>query len=120
MKSGDPKVFSAANKVIRKAQNQDIVLHFYSDFDFSSCSVISFCDASFANLPNAGSQGGFICLLVDKNGVYFPIAWQSRKVKRVVKSTLAAECLSAVEAAELIVYISELIRRWGWLRGERT
>ena len=110
MKSGDPKVFSAANKVIRKAQNQDIVLHFYSDFDFSSCSVISFCDASFANLPNAGSQGGFICLLVDKNGVYFPIAWQSRKVKRVVKSTLAAECLSAVEAAELIVYISELIR----------
>lgn len=49
-------------------------------------------------------------MLVDKNGVYCPIAWQSRKVKRVVKSTLAAECLCAVEAAELTIYIAELIR----------
>ena len=110
LKSGDPRVFSAANKVIRKIQNQDVTLTFHNDFDFSSCSVISFCDASFANLPNAGSQGGFLCFLVDRNGVYCPIAWQSRKVKRVVKSTLAAECLCAVEAAELTVYIAELIR----------
>ena len=40
------------------------------------------------------------------NGVYCPVAWQSRRIKRVVKSTLAAECLSAVEAADASLLIS--------------
>ena len=77
--------------------------------DIYSCSVVSFCDASFANLPNAGSQGGFVSLLIDKNGVYCPLTWQSRKMKRVVKSTLAAECLAAVAAAEMTIYLARLI-----------
>ena len=75
----------------------------------SSCSVVSFRDASFANLPNAGSQGGFVSLLIDKRGVYCPVTWQSRKIKRVVKSTLAAECLAAVEASEMTIYLARLI-----------
>ena len=72
--------------------------------------MVSFCDASFANLSNSGSQGAFIILLVDKNGRYIPLAWQSRKVRRVVKSTLAAECLAAVEAAEMSVYLATLLK----------
>ena len=109
LKSGDRKVFAAANKIVKKVKNQDVTLAFYSDFDVSSCSVVSFCDASFANLPNAGSQGGYISLLVDKNGVNCPLTWQSRKVKRVVKSTLAAECLAAVACAEMTIYLARLI-----------
>ena len=109
LNSGNHKVFTAANKLVRKVKNQDIVLHFHDDLDISSCAVVSFCDASFANLPNAGLQGGYLCFLIDTNGVYCPITWQSRKIKRVVKSTIAAECLAAVEAAEMTIYLANLL-----------
>ena len=109
LKCGDSNVFVAANKIVRKVQNQTVTLRFYKDFDITSCYIISFSDASFANLPNAGSQGSYVTLLVDQNGRYCPLTWQSRKVRRVVKSTIAAECLAAVEAAEITIFIAHLI-----------
>ena len=41
-----------------------------------------------------------VLFLVDKNGNSNPLIWASRRIKRVVKSTLAAETLSLVESAE--------------------
>ena len=32
--------------------------------------------------------------LVDSHGVKCPLAWQSKKVRRVIKSTLASEALA--------------------------
>ena len=61
-------------------------------------------------MPNAGSQGGFISFFIDKNGLYSPITWQSRKIRRVVKSTIGAECLAAVEAAENTIYYATLLK----------
>ena len=110
LKSNNIKVFDIANKLVRRVKNQQLNLRFPSSFDFKSCTIVAFCDASFANLLNAASQGGFLLFLTDKNGMYSPIAWQSRKIRRVVKSTLAAECLSAVEAAEMMIYIASLLK----------
>ena len=110
LKSQDRKVFAYANKVIRKIQSQNVELRFHRRFDLQSCYLVSFCDASFANLPNAGSQGSYVLLLVDGNGVYCPIGWQSRKIRRVVKSTIAAECLAAVEAAEMTIYMANVLK----------
>ena len=110
LKSNDSRIFHYANKLVRKVHNQQISLNFPSNFDLPSCSVVTFCDASFANLLNGGSQGGFLSFLVDKNGVFSPIAWQSRKIKRVVKSTIAAECLAAVEASEMTIYIATMLK----------
>lgn len=66
---------------------------------------MTFCDASYANLPDRGSQGGFITFLIDTSGQYCLFAWQSKRIKRVVNSTLAAECLAAVEAAETCILL---------------
>ena len=87
-----------------------MALHFYRDFDVFSCKLYAFCDASFKNLPNGASQGAFICFLIDSEGNYCPIAWQSRKIRRVVKSTIAAECLAALDAAEMIMYLSVVLK----------
>ena len=103
-------MFHRVNKIIRRAQNHNFTLNFPCDFDISSVNIVSFCDASFANLPNAGSQGGYLSFLIDKNGLYSPVAWQSRKIRRVVKSTIAAECLAAVEAAENTIYLAMLLK----------
>ena len=50
-------------------------------------------DASFGNLKDGGSQGGFVSFLADETNVCSPVMWQSRKLKRVVKSTMASETL---------------------------
>ena len=67
--------------------------------------IIGFTDASFANLPDRGSQGAFIVFLIDDHGVACVISWQSRRVRRTINSTLAAECLAAVEAAEACIHL---------------
>ena len=99
-----------ANKTIRKLKSHPSSILFHSDIDLMNCTIVSFCDASFGNLPNGGSQGAYITFLVDRNGSYVPIAWQSRRVRRVVKSTVAAECLAAIEAAENVVLISTALK----------
>ena len=48
--------------------------------------------------------------MTDTCGHSFPLAWQSQKVKRVVKSTHAAETLALVDAAEASVYYKNFIQ----------
>ena len=57
------------------------------------------------NLPKGGSQGGYIVFLGDDEGKVAPIQWQSKRIKRVVRSTLAAECLALEEAVDHAFYI---------------
>ena len=64
---------------------------------------MAYSDASYANLPDGSSQGAFVVLLVNSEGLFAPIAWQSKKLKRVVKSTLAA--VEAVETGFLLTSI---------------
>ena len=60
------------------------------------------------NLPSGASQGGFIVFLCNKDDNISPIHCQSRKIKCIVKSTLAAECLSLQEAAETALLIKTI------------
>ena len=88
------------NKAVRKMKSQDVRLNFANVGDISECKWICYTDASFANLPGKASQGGYIIFLKGANGKYSPIAWKSKKIKRVVKSTMAAETLALLEGAE--------------------
>ena len=97
------------NKVVRRVTSDNIRLHFPKLQDISYCSLECYSDASFANLPGSGSQGGFIIFLQDGTGAHCPIVWQSRKIRRVVKSTLAAETLALVECVDSAVYIKEIL-----------
>ena len=75
--------------------------------DLKTVRLVSFCDASHANLHDRGSQGGYLIFLIDGKGHYSLIGWQSKRIKRIVNSSLAAECLEAVEAAQTCVLIRE-------------
>ena len=54
-------------------------------------------------------QGRFIDFLVDSTGNSNPLTWASRRIKRVVKSTLAAETHSFAEAAENVFLLANFI-----------
>ena len=48
-------------------------------------------------------------MLADKQGNVCPLQWKSKKIKRVVKSTLAAECLALQEASETAFYLKTIL-----------
>ena len=68
-----------------------------------------FADASFNNLPKGGSQAGQIILLKDDKNNTCPLYWNSSKIKRVVRSTIAAETLPLSEGCDLAMCINKLV-----------
>lgn len=96
----------SANRALRRLRENEVSL-FFPRLMLRKCVLVGFCDSSYANLPDGGSQGAYIIFLADSMGSYCPIAWQSRRIRRVVHSTIAAECLSAVEVAETCAFLNK-------------
>ena len=98
-----------ANKQLRKIQNEPQILFLPNMSDITKCSITVHADASFANLPGSGSQGGFVIFLVTPCDKSAPLAWSSHKLKRVVKSPMAAETMSVLEAVEYAICLKAVI-----------
>lgn len=72
--------------------------------------IVTFTDASLANLNDgAGSTQGAVIWVMDSTGKCCPLWWYSKKIKRVVRSTLAAEALSLQEGLESSYYFRHLV-----------
>ena len=102
------KQLIVANKTVKDMKSTNLSIKF-SVLHGDHIKLLVFSDASFANLPSGGSQGAFVIFLADLHGNSNIISWQSRKVKRVCKSTLSAECLAAVEAVGAAIFLKQLI-----------
>ena len=96
-------------KTLLKVKEEKSELLFPNLGDPLNWELITFSDASFGNLCN-GTQscGGYIVLLAG-NKSCSALAWKSGKVKRVVKSTLAAEGLILSEALDEAIFIKKII-----------
>ena len=78
-----------SNKLITKLKASEVRV-LYPKFT-SQPFFLLWADASLGNLPNkVDTGGGYIVLLVDKNGNSAPMSWVASKIRRVVGSTLAA------------------------------
>ena len=91
------------NKVIKKVKQEKSWLKFPM-LDINSIYIRSFADASYNNLKKGGSQGGHVIFLADRYGRSCPIEWKSNKLKRVVRSPLAAEALACADCIEADIY----------------
>ena len=90
----------------------EMKLHFPDIGGLAKASLVCYNvynDASLANLKDAGSQGGFIIFIIGSNKKYAPLKWQSRKIKRVAKSTLAAETMALLEGTECCFLIKSTL-----------
>ena len=68
--------------------------------------LLPITDASYANLSDRFSRvGRYVIFLKGKNERICPISLGAKKVKRVVKSTLAAEALSLVEGLDACYFV---------------
>ena len=89
-----------ANKCVKTLRKENVCLKFPQLANINKCSLVSYSDASFANLPGCSSQGGSIVFLCDESGKGVPLSWHSKKLKRVVKSTTGAETMALLDGVE--------------------
>lgn len=104
LKNATKADLTLANKTIRKVRVDKLSLKF-PKLNLNNLQLVVHSDASHNNLPKGGSQGGYIVFLGDNDGKVAPIQWQSKRIKRVVRSTLAAECLAMEEAVDHAFYM---------------
>ena len=97
------------NKSIRKLKADNVALHFNDAGSIEEASILCYCDSSFRNLKGENSQGGHILFLQGSNGKVSAVIWQSKKFKKMVKSTLAAEALALDESADACFYVRTLL-----------
>ena len=99
----------AYNKVVLDAKTDSIEFTFWP-MDILKVALLAFGDSSFANVGKnrTSSQAGLIlmyaadreALLRGESVRVSPLIWKSHRIKRVVRSTLAAETMAALEAVE--------------------
>ena len=92
------------NKAMNYMKKNPLTL-IYPKLDLNDLNIVVFCDAAYANLRDGSSQGAHLVFLASRNGKVCPLAWQSKKIKRLVKSSLSGESwamIEAVESAELL------------------
>ena len=100
------------NKLVERLKNTHVNLYFPRVESLKCCTIKCFTDASFRNLPQEGSQAGFIIFIENTDEEKkSPIFWQSKKINRVVDSTLAAETFALHEGAKSSIYLATMIKQ---------
>ena len=97
------------NKIIGKAKVTKSSLKFQNLGSKNELKLVVFSDASLRNMPNGGSQGGYLILLVGEPGKFSPIWWNSKKIRQVVRSTLVAETLALAEGMDNGIFLCTLL-----------
>jgi len=100
-----------ATKVLRRLKNAPVTIKFVPLKDIKKCKLVVYCDASNPKKGEVTSQEGHFIFLVDELGNANIIRWSSKKITRVVSSTLAAESLACLTAVETAFYYKEIIER---------
>ena len=100
-----------ALKVVTRLKDMESIVTFPQfEADFKDWKITVFTDASLGNINNGfGSTGAQILWMTDGKSNCCLIAWQANKIKRVVRSTIAAECLSLQEGLESAVFYRKFL-----------
>ena len=96
------------NKLVRKLKSDEVTLKFLHLGKDGSLKLVVFSDSSMGNLPDGGTQGGHLILLMGENGRFSPICWQSKRIRRVVRSTLAGETLALADGIDNAIFLATL------------
>ena len=107
-----------ANRILQEAKNTKDTKIVIKSIPLVDLRFVSFSDASFATRSKSQSQKGCLILAASKQigewqaSDVSPLMWYSRKIARVVASTLASETYALSGAIDLL---SWLRLHWMWL-----
>ena len=74
LKHGNVDCIRQVNKTVKKAKKEKSQIIIPNLGRLECLRIVAYSDASFANLKDGGSQGGYIIFLVGSNNNYMPIA----------------------------------------------
>ena len=97
-----------ANKVIRKLKADKVTLKFHRLGNNDALNLTVFSDASLGNLSDGGTQGGTLVTLMGENRMFSPLCWQSKRIRRVVRSTLAGETLAMSDGIDNAIFFATI------------
>ena len=112
------KDLSEANRLLKEAKQHKDTKIIIKSIPLQDVRFVSFSDASFANRAKAQSQKGCLILASSKQigdwkaSDISPLKWYSRKIARVVSSTLASETYALSGSVDLLSWIRI---HWSWL-----
>ena len=99
-----------ATKTIRKLKDQLSQVYYPCIGRPEEWKLIVFTDAAHANLSDGvSSMGAHIIFLVGEDQNCCTLSWSAKKIKRVVRSTLAAEMLALQEGIEDGCYLRQML-----------
>lgn len=111
LKQGSVADLIRAIKAIGKIKEGEAKVYFPNLGHWNNWKLILFTDAAHANLSDGvGSTGALLVLLMNDKKNCCPLIWHTHKIKRVVKSTIAAEALSLLEGLENTCYIRQMLQ----------
>lgn len=102
------KTLQYANKIIKNIKSESVTLKFQNLGHDKDVKLVIFSDSSLGNLPDGGTQGGHFIALFGDTGLFSPITWQSKRIRRVVRSTLAGETLAMADAVDNGIFVASL------------
>ena len=95
---------------IKDQRKARIHIFFLNLGDMKFWRIIVESDAGHASMEDGcSSAGGQLIMLAGEGDKCCVLAWQSNKIKRVVKSTLAADMLSLSDALDYAIYVRHII-----------
>ena len=99
-----------AVKVMKKMKEGQASVCFPKLGDPVSWKLLVYSDAALANLcDGVSSMEAHLILLVNDKGLSCPLSWHAGKIKRVVRSTIAAEALSLLQGIEDAIYLRAML-----------
>ena len=101
----------AANKAVRKLLTHDYKILYPPLVLDNELRIVLYSDSAYKNLSDGvGTCGGYIVFLADREHRSCPISWSSKKLQRVVNSTMAAETLALVNGIKDAIYMQAVLR----------
>ena len=103
------------NKAVREMKTRKICLKFPSHVPVKDWHIVCIADAGWCTRANGESQGGYILCLTTKDIMknkeppVWIVDWSSKKLRRVVRSSVAAETMSGQNGLDAIEWIQSLL-----------
>ena len=99
-----------ANKVLKKAQKENVSIKFSKLGNLADLRIVAYTDSSYRNdQEKVKSIGGRYIGLANQESIVSPITWKSKTIQQVCKSVKTAETRSLERGLEDGIYLSRMI-----------
>ena len=97
-----------ANKVLKKAQMENVSIRYGKLGNWKDLKLVAFTDSSYRNAEDGTkSVGGRFLAIANNKGKCNPIAWKSKTIQQVCKSVKSAETRSLELGMEDGIYVAQ-------------